>query len=193
MAGSFRVVDVKTAPIDGQKTGTSGLRKKVAEFKKPNYLANWVQSLFSSVDGLKGTSGAQRRPRLWLLARSFGRRGRLGGCAACHRGRAGSRSLGGWISRADGAWDLVWVCRAFVMASVSLVWTALGVVFPDWQAPRLPLVVTAAIGTRTRCASSVALPRPTAWPRFSLARMVSFARPPSARLCAAGSCLVASS
>jgi len=56
MAGSFTVVDVKTAPIDGQKTGTSGLRKKVAEFKKPNYLANWVQSLFSSIDGLKGTA-----------------------------------------------------------------------------------------------------------------------------------------
>lgn len=61
MTGAFRVVDVKTAPIDGQKTGTSGLRKKVAEFKKPHYLANWVQSLFSSIDGLKGTSGAQRR------------------------------------------------------------------------------------------------------------------------------------
>lgn len=60
MAGAFRVVDVKTSPIDGQKTGTSGLRKKVAEFKKPNYLANWVQSLFSSIDGLKGTCGAQR-------------------------------------------------------------------------------------------------------------------------------------
>lgn len=57
MAGAYHVVDVKTAPIDGQKTGTSGLRKKVAEFKKPHYLANWVQSLFSSIDGLKGTFG----------------------------------------------------------------------------------------------------------------------------------------
>jgi len=66
MAGSFTVVDVKTAPIDGQKTGTSGLRKKVAEFKKPNYLANWVQSLFSSIDGLKGT--AEWGAAVWVLA-----------------------------------------------------------------------------------------------------------------------------
>eukprot|EP01094_Clydonella_sp_ATCC50884_P024213 TRINITY_DN6011_c0_g4_i1.p1 TRINITY_DN6011_c0_g4~~TRINITY_DN6011_c0_g4_i1.p1 ORF type:complete len:567 (-),score=162.42 TRINITY_DN6011_c0_g4_i1:352-2052(-) len=38
-----------TAPIAGQKTGTSGLRKKVAEFSSGNYLDNWVQSLFSSL------------------------------------------------------------------------------------------------------------------------------------------------
>jgi len=35
-----------TTPIDGQKTGTSGLRKKAAVFSSGNYLANWVQSLF---------------------------------------------------------------------------------------------------------------------------------------------------
>lgn len=80
MAGTFRVVDVKTAPIDGQKTGTSGLRKKVAEFKKPHYLANWVQSLFSSIDGLKGTCCAQRR--LLVVSGSLvGREGRPLGCA----------------------------------------------------------------------------------------------------------------
>ena len=38
-----------TKPYDGQKTGTSGLRKKTAEFMKPNYLANWVQSLFNAL------------------------------------------------------------------------------------------------------------------------------------------------
>lgn len=45
-----------TQPIQGQKTGTSGLRKKVAEFQKPNYLANWVQCLFDTLQpsGLKG-------------------------------------------------------------------------------------------------------------------------------------------
>ena len=41
-----KVSDVPTTPIDGQKTGTSGLRKKASVFASENYLANWVQSLF---------------------------------------------------------------------------------------------------------------------------------------------------
>ena len=39
----------KTNPIEGQKTGTSGLRKKAKEFSSENYLANWVQSLFMAL------------------------------------------------------------------------------------------------------------------------------------------------
>jgi phosphoglucomutase len=35
------VTSVPTAPIAGQKTGTSGLRKKTKEFMSDNYLANW--------------------------------------------------------------------------------------------------------------------------------------------------------
>ncbi|KAA8499052.1 Phosphoglucomutase, chloroplastic [Porphyridium purpureum] len=52
----YVVKSVATAPIDGQKTGTSGLRKKTAVFSSPNYLANWVQSLFYSLDGLAGAT-----------------------------------------------------------------------------------------------------------------------------------------
>jgi phosphoglucomutase len=37
----FTVTSVLTAPIAGQKTGTSGLRKKTKEFMSDNYLANW--------------------------------------------------------------------------------------------------------------------------------------------------------
>jgi hypothetical protein len=43
------VKDVATKPIEGQKTGTSGLRKKTKVFMSDNYLANWVQSLFNAL------------------------------------------------------------------------------------------------------------------------------------------------
>lgn len=51
------VTTLPTAPIEGQKTGTSGLRKKTDVFMGENYLANWVQSLFSTLgEDLKGST-----------------------------------------------------------------------------------------------------------------------------------------
>ena len=35
---------VPTKPFDGQKTGTSGLRKKTEVFTQEHYLANWCAS-----------------------------------------------------------------------------------------------------------------------------------------------------
>lgn len=43
------VNSVPTKPIEGQKTGTSGLRKKTKVFTSENYLANWIQSLFNAL------------------------------------------------------------------------------------------------------------------------------------------------
>ncbi|ELR16875.1 Phosphoglucomutase, putative [Acanthamoeba castellanii str. Neff] len=48
----FEVRAVPTRPIAGQKTGTSGLRKKVKEFSSEHYLENWVQSLFLALHEL---------------------------------------------------------------------------------------------------------------------------------------------
>ncbi|XP_042048917.1 phosphoglucomutase, chloroplastic-like [Salvia splendens] len=45
----LKIKSVPTQPIEGQKTGTSGLRKKVKEFMQENYLANWIQALFDSL------------------------------------------------------------------------------------------------------------------------------------------------
>ena len=48
---------IATTPIAGMKPGTSGLRKKVAEFAKPHYLANFVQSVFDAVRPPQGFAG----------------------------------------------------------------------------------------------------------------------------------------
>jgi hypothetical protein len=57
-ARTISISEVPTTPIAGQKTGTSGLRKKTAEFRSANYLANWIQSLFRTLDssGLVGST-----------------------------------------------------------------------------------------------------------------------------------------
>jgi phosphoglucomutase len=49
---SLRVVE--TTPYEGQKPGTSGLRKKVPVFQQPGYVENFVQSIFDSLEGYAG-------------------------------------------------------------------------------------------------------------------------------------------
>ena len=50
----MNVRTIPTTPIEGQKPGTSGLRKKTAVFMETGYLENFVQSVFDAVGGLDG-------------------------------------------------------------------------------------------------------------------------------------------
>ena len=45
---------IPTQPIDGQKPGTSGLRKKTRIFMQPGYLENFVQSIWNGIGGVAG-------------------------------------------------------------------------------------------------------------------------------------------
>ncbi len=48
------IVTVATAPIEGQKPGTSGLRKKTRVFMEPHFVENFVQAILEAAGGALG-------------------------------------------------------------------------------------------------------------------------------------------
>ncbi len=45
------IKEMPTTPIEGQKPGTTGLRKKVTVYEQQNYLENYVQCIFDELNG----------------------------------------------------------------------------------------------------------------------------------------------
>ncbi len=50
----MKILTISKGPFEGQKPGTSGLRKKTRVFMEPGYLECFVQSTFDAIDGLSG-------------------------------------------------------------------------------------------------------------------------------------------
>ena len=96
------VETIVTQPFKDQKPGTSGLRKKVKVFQKPNYLENFVQCVFDTQRELEeaplvvgGDGRYYNRQAIQIILRIAA----ANGCARVLLGQGGifsSASAGRW-------------------------------------------------------------------------------------------------
>ncbi|MCP9222065.1 alpha-D-glucose phosphate-specific phosphoglucomutase [Erythrobacter sp. LQ02-29] len=52
----FQPITVSTTPFEGQKPGTSGLRKQTEVFRQEHYAENFIQSVFDTIKDRKGAT-----------------------------------------------------------------------------------------------------------------------------------------
>ena len=50
----MEAIEIESRPFEGQKPGTSGLRKKTTTFEQDHYLENFVEAVWRAVDGIDG-------------------------------------------------------------------------------------------------------------------------------------------
>ena len=83
---------IETAPIEGQKPGTSGLRKKTRVFMAPHFLENYVQAIFAGFGGVAGKTlgvGGDGRCFNDRAIQIILRMAAANGAARCNVGHAG--------------------------------------------------------------------------------------------------------
>ena len=133
-------ITVKTEPIEGQKPGTSGLRKKTHVFMGPHYLENFVQAIWNGIGGAAGKTFV------------------LGG-----DGRYDTAALAAAeAARRTGAPERVWVAtgRDFpdaLSAAAGAVRDQAVVLLTEGLAGAVPGATAAALGDLGACASSLRL------------------------------------
>ena len=83
---------IATTPIEGQRPGTSGLRKQTLIFMQPRYLENFVQSLFNAIGGASGKTlvlGGDGRYFCREAVQTILKMASANGLARCLLGRGG--------------------------------------------------------------------------------------------------------
>jgi len=100
---------VATTPFEGQKPGTSGLRKTVGTFQQPHYLENFVQAIFDAVPGGPGATlvlGGDGRYHNRAAVQTILKIAAANGVARVLVGRDGLLSTPGasCVIRGHGAW-----------------------------------------------------------------------------------------